>query len=155
MRNATLCIPIKENKLLLGVKKKGFGKDKLNGFGGKVNPEETIEAAAARELFEEVGLKVNQRDLKKVAELDFYFPVKKEWNQTVHVFIVENWQDNPAESDEMSFEWISKDNIPFSKMWDDDKYWLPLILEGKKIKADFYFGEDNNTIINKDIIELK
>jgi hypothetical protein len=26
-------------------------------------------------------------------------------------------------------------------MWDDDRVWLPHVLEGKKLKADFFFKE--------------
>ncbi|GAJ07377.1 unnamed protein product, partial [marine sediment metagenome] len=57
MMNATLCFFIKENPklILLGMKKRGFGKDKYNGFGGKINPDETIEEAAVREVQEEIG----------------------------------------------------------------------------------------------------
>jgi hypothetical protein len=31
----TLCIPIKNNKVLLGMKKRGFGVGRWNGFGGE------------------------------------------------------------------------------------------------------------------------
>ena len=43
MRNATLMLIVDENKILLGMKKRGFGEGKWNGFGGKVNEGETIE----------------------------------------------------------------------------------------------------------------
>jgi len=48
----TLCIVLKRNEILLGMKKRGFGKGKWNGFGGKVLRGETIEKAAKRELRE-------------------------------------------------------------------------------------------------------
>ena len=64
------------NRLLLGMKKKGFGKDKYNGFGGKVEAGETVEQAAIRELKEECGLTANT--CKKLAELTFKFPHKPE-----------------------------------------------------------------------------
>jgi hypothetical protein len=35
-------------RLLLGLKKRGFGQGKWNGFGGKVEPGETITQAALR-----------------------------------------------------------------------------------------------------------
>lgn len=37
-------------KVLLGLKKRGLGVDKWNGFGGKLEPGETIEEAAKREM---------------------------------------------------------------------------------------------------------
>ena len=37
-----------KNQILLGMKKRGFGSGKWNGFGGKVEPNETIEEAAKR-----------------------------------------------------------------------------------------------------------
>ncbi len=38
------------DRVLLGMKKRGFGAGKWNGFGGKVDPGETIVEAAARWL---------------------------------------------------------------------------------------------------------
>jgi len=40
------------SRILLGMKKRGLGIGKWNGFGGKLEPGESIEAAAARELHE-------------------------------------------------------------------------------------------------------
>ena len=40
--------------MLLGMKKRGFGTGKWNGFGGKVEVGETVADAAQRELEEEV-----------------------------------------------------------------------------------------------------
>ena len=65
----TLCIIHQDGKVLLGMKKRGFGVGKWNGFGGKVEAGEAIEDAAKRELFEEVGL--NALDLQKLGVLDF------------------------------------------------------------------------------------
>ncbi len=37
-----------ESNILLGLKKRGFGSGKWNGFGGKVEANESIEEAAKR-----------------------------------------------------------------------------------------------------------
>lgn len=139
----TLCIILKENKILLGMKKRGFGVGKYNGFGGGLKDSETLENAAIRELREESGLIASERDLNKVGELDFYFPHKPEFNQTVHVYLVNNYSSEPTETEEMKFQFFSVDKIPYKKMWDDDKYWLPLILKGKKLRARFVFKEQS------------
>ena len=46
-------------------------------------------------------------------------------------------------------EWFATDKIPYDKMFVDDRYWLPLILEGKKIKAHFKFDENWNILFQK------
>ena len=86
-KQATLVIAIDRNneRILLGMKKRGFGIGKYNGFGGKVNKEETIEQAALREFQEESCLDASLNDLDKVGELDFYFPHRPEFDQTVQV----------------------------------------------------------------------
>ena len=149
-RQATLCIVIdkERKKILLGMKKRGFGVGKYNGFGGKVFPEETIEDAALREFQEESELRSSLENLKKVAEMDFFFPHKPEFDQTMHAFLVEKWEGQPKETEEMAFEWFDLDKIPYNKMWDDDKYWLPKVLDGKILKAKFVFKPEGNEHIN-------
>eukprot|EP01047_Picozoa_sp_COSAG01_P115130 COSAG01_NODE_43780_length_426_cov_0.944954_1_plen_115_part_00 len=43
-------------QILLGMKKRGFGEGKWNGFGGKKEPAETMAECAQRELREESGV---------------------------------------------------------------------------------------------------
>lgn len=42
----TLCMVIRDSELLLGMKKRGFGVGRWNGFGGKVEMGEDIVDAA-------------------------------------------------------------------------------------------------------------
>ena len=44
----TLLFVLDSDKVLLGLKKRGFGKDRWNGFGGKVHTDETVEEGAIR-----------------------------------------------------------------------------------------------------------
>ena len=53
--NTTLTVFFKDNKVLLGEKKRGFAKGTLNGIGGKQDMGETIEQAMVRECQEEIG----------------------------------------------------------------------------------------------------
>tara|TARA_Y100000310_G_scaffold180641_1_gene180564 strand:- start:373 stop:924 length:552 start_codon:yes stop_codon:yes gene_type:complete len=155
MNQATLCILTNKesNKLLLGMKKRGFGQGKYNGFGGKIEPNETIEEAAVRELHEEANIKASPENIEKVGKLNFVYSNKQEWNQIVHVFIVRNWKGSPEESEEMKPEWFDIKDIPFHKMWADDKHWLPLVLQGKKLEADIVFDKDNESIKDLNIKE--
>ncbi len=131
------------------MKKRGFGINRWNGVGGKVREqEETIEEAARRETKEEIDVLV--KELKKVAELSFYFPHNPAWNQLAHVYLTEKWTGEPKESEEMNPKWFLKDEIPFEKMWPDDIFWLLEVIKGNSLKAFFKFGE-NDFIEDKEI----
>ena len=41
-------------------------------------------------------------------------------------------------------EWFDVKNLPFEQMWSDDRYWLPLVLSGKKIIGRFVFKKDGS-----------
>lgn len=142
-KQLTLCIIQKPGAVLLGMKKKGFGEGKWNGFGGKVEPQETIEDAARRELLEEASIRADT--LEKAGVLDFEFkddPVILE----VHIFYSNNFAGSPSESDEMRPRWFLIDEIPFEKMWPDDELWFPLLLQRKKFKGSFLFDKENAII---------
>lgn len=38
--------------------------------------------------------------------------------------------------------WINVNEIPYDKMWEDDKEWVPLVLAGYKIECKFYFSNN-------------
>jgi len=149
MRQDTLLFLIndEENTILLAMKKRGFGVGKYNGVGGKVIPGESIEEAAVREAHEEVGVVVDEKDLVKAAELVFRFKDKKEWDINCHVFFTRVWQGEPVESGEMFPEWFDRKDIPFERMWVDDKYWLPMVLRGDYVQAEFDFNTDGSELL--------
>jgi len=155
LRNATLLFLVKKSNdkitdICLAMKKRGFGVNRWNGVGGKVDDQhEAIEDATKREAKEEIDVLV--KDLNKVAELSFYFPHNAEWNQMVHVYFSENWDGEPKESEEMNPMWFPIDRVPFENMWPDDIYWLLDVAKGKLIKAMFKFGE-NDVILDKNVI---
>lgn len=145
----TLCILKKDNKILLAKKKKGFGEGKYNGIGGKLEENETAESAMLRETKEEIF--VSPIKYEKVGLLKFseYYKGKKA-SITMHIYLVEEWLGEPLESAEMAPQWFNLTEIPYHEMLPDDYYWLPLILEGKKIEGYFEFDE-NWHIINKEL----
>jgi len=51
-KHLTLLFLIKEDQILLAMKKRGFGMGRFNGVGGKIEPGETIEQAMIRECQE-------------------------------------------------------------------------------------------------------
>lgn len=152
MKQATLLFLLKENQILLAMKKRGFGQGRWNGYGGKPNPDENILDTATRETQEEIG--VTPKNITQVAILDFYFKNKSEWDQQVLVFITHDWEGEPIESEEMKPEWFGLDKIPYDSMWPDDPLWLPLVLNNKKIHAEFTFGE-NDIVLDQKVNEIQ
>ncbi len=156
MRQASLIILKRGNKILLAMKKRGFGKGRWNGVGGKPDKEkgESVLDSAYRETEEEIGVRI--KNPKKLAIMDFFFPEvpkEKEFDQQVHLFIVDEWEGEPVETEEMRPQWFDIKNIPYDKMWEDDKFWLPLVLQNKKLKCRFCFDK-NDEIIDKFIEEV-
>ncbi|MEX0930742.1 MAG: 8-oxo-dGTP diphosphatase, partial [Candidatus Paceibacterota bacterium] len=133
----TLCIVMQHENILLGMKKRGFGAGKWNGFGGKVERNETIEQAAKRETREEVGIEVQK--LRKKGILEFHFAENPEVLE-VHIFSSDVFIGTPSESEEMKPQWFHIEKIPFQEMWADDQYWFPLLLDDKNFKGKFHFG---------------
>jgi mutator protein MutT len=128
-----------ETRVLLGVKKRGFGEGLWNGFGGKLEEGETVEESLVRETKEECGVTLTKYEKKGV--LEFHY-VDQEDILEVHVYECVEYEGEPAETEEMRPEWFSLDEIPYGIMWADDIYWYPLFLEGKKFKGSFWFDKD-------------
>ncbi|KKT28801.1 MAG: 7,8-dihydro-8-oxoguanine triphosphatase [Candidatus Yanofskybacteria bacterium GW2011_GWA1_44_21] len=146
----TLCLAKRKGRVLLGMKKRGFGAGRWNGFGGKVNPDESIYDAAKREVWEETGLKIKR--MTKFSVIEFKFRGKPEILEC-HNYFIEKFSGRAKETEEMKPKWFPIDNIPFDLMWPDDKFWIPLFLAGKKFKARFNFGK-NDKILKQKIEEV-
>ena len=134
----TLCLPVRDGETLLGMKKRGFGMGRWNGFGGKVEPGETIEEAAKRETFEEADIVVEAMEPVGILEFEFAGdPTILE----VHIFRVTAFSGTPVETEEMWPKWYRNDAIPFKHMWPDDIHWFPLFFAGKTFRGRFLFGK--------------
>lgn len=148
----TLLILRKDNKILLARKKRGFGFGKWNGVGGKVEEKETPEEAMIRETQEEIS--VTPIEYEKIGIIRFVEYIKEELTTNdMHLYIATKWQRVPKESEEMQPKWFSINNLPWEEMFSDDKYWLPLVLEGKKLDA--FFEYDKNWNLQKQEVKEK
>jgi mutator protein MutT len=143
MKHTTLLFLLKDSEILLAMKKRGFGMGRWNGVGGKIEGAETIEDATARECHEEIGVKPGP--LEKVAQLTFTFP-DGTTDILTHVFVTREWEGEPVETDEMAPEWFQHADIPYDTMWQDDRLWLPHVLDGKKLIARFGFDENEQML---------
>lgn len=149
----TLCHIIKDDKLLLKKSSRGISKGKWNALGGKLEyEEEPPEESVEREVLEESGLKI--KNLFKHGVMNFHFGGNDAPTFAVHLFSTKDFDGEiSVREGEDEVQWFDIDKIPIEEMWDDDNYWLDLMLKGKKFDADFYFGKDNKVV--KYLIEFK
>lgn len=147
-RAMTIAYPIREGRILLGMKKKKIGVGWWNGFGGGVEGGETQEQAARRELFEESGLRwIRGREVGVVSFVGTSMP------GYAHVFLVNEFEGEPVETAEMSPCWFSVSDIPYEHMWPADRIWLPRVLAGFYVRGLFYY-EGDNVFINHELEEV-
>jgi 8-oxo-dGTP diphosphatase len=125
-------------KILLIDKKRGLGHGKVNGPGGRLEPAETPYQAAVRETAEEVGLLADQ--LTERALLQFVFT--NGYTLEVTVFTTESYSGEMTETDEARPFWCERSEIPYDRMWADDRIWLPRVLAGEYVCGQFIFDDD-------------
>jgi len=143
---ATLLFIVREEKILLIHKKRGFGAGKINGPGGKVDPGETPLESALRETFEELGIK----PLGTEASGELHFQFRDGFSLHCTVFLAHDFEGEPQETDEALPFWISLDAIPYDKMWADDRHWLPLLIRGAHFTG--YFEFEGEQLLSREII---
>jgi 8-oxo-dGTP diphosphatase len=144
MQEATLCHPVVDGELLVIRKQRGPGAGNLVAPGGKLEPGETPLEAAVRETREEVGIAVH--DPEKRGELRFVFG--DEPFMFVHVFLARSFDGTPEATDEGVPRWVPVDDLPFGEMWPDDRYWLPLLLDGGRFRGEFHFDADGDELLS-------
>lgn len=144
----TLLVLRKDDRIMLAEKKRGFGKGKLNGVGGKIEPGESSEEAMLRECFEEVG--VTPLTYKKAGRNEFIEYVHGEQKRVMFdIYVATDWIGEPTESEEMRPFWFGIDDLPYDRMFEDDQYWLPHVLEGKQVSGYFEFDENWNLLSHR------
>ncbi len=142
---ANLCFVVRDGNILLIHKKRGLGAGKINGPGGRIEPNETPLQSAIRELQEEIG--VTPTGLEHIGILRFQF--LDGYRLHVTVFHATDCTGKLIETDEAVPFWQPISHIPYSKMWQDDPYWLPLLIAKQKFTGNFVF--DHEQLLNHHI----
>jgi len=134
----TLCFILRGDEILLIRKKRGLGAGKIVGPGGRLEPGESVLECAVRETIEEVG--VVPEDPRLRGELRFQFC--DGYSVHVHVFTSAGFAGEVCESPEALPLWTPQDAIPYGEMWEDDRIWIPWMLDGFAFEGRFVFDGD-------------
>ncbi len=107
---------------------------KISGFGGKVEPGETMEASARREFLEEAGLEVDEMELRGT----FIRILDNGYINEMYIFVARGFKGAPHEiSSEGVVAWRTIDAF----LGDPDTVdHIPLYLERVIAGTDFYCG---------------
>lgn len=143
--HATLMFIVKDGRILLIEKKRGLGAGKINGPGGKIDPGETALQAVIRETQEE--LCITPHTPRKLGELRF---VMSDCPDILcHVYRSDDFTGTPTETDEAVPVWTGLAEIPYHRMWEDDRHWLPLLLDEQTFIGKFIF--EGETMLWKEL----
>ncbi len=134
MTEGTLVFIIKDDRVLLAMKKRGFGEGKWNGPGGKIHFGEAPIDAAIRETQEEIGVTPVLR--RELGFIIYHDPKFGDWS--VHVFRSTSFKGEPVESEEMKPQWWAISAMPFDQMWAGDDQWMPHVLRDHPFKAEVW-----------------
>lgn len=139
-----LLIPVTPAQVGLGIKKQKIGKGKLNGWGGVLDPNETMLECIVREVLEEGGVQVDHRELIKAAVILFH---NEMYDCKVHVYLAPWHYPLLQETDEMGAHvWYDRASPPLSNMMVADRDWLPLVLAGKYVKGEVWYGPNQESV---------
>jgi 8-oxo-dGTP diphosphatase len=144
---ATLLFVVRAGEILLIRKKRGLGAGKVNGPGGRLDPGETPLQAAKREIREELGVTVDEA--RELGELSFQFV--DGYKLHCHVFRADDCAGDAIETDEAIPMWTPVDALPFDEMWQDDRLWLPMLLDDRRFRGRFVF--DGEKMLFCDLVE--
>ena len=116
-----------------------FGK--VNGLGGKLEPDEGIVAGVRRELDEETGVVLDKIMLRGTITWTNFGPKLEDWMG--FIFLVTAWTGTPPKSNEEgSLEWIPRERLLAAcsedetvraeadlPMWAGDRYFVPMVFD--------------------------
>ncbi|MBQ0017083.1 MAG: 8-oxo-dGTP diphosphatase [Clostridiales bacterium] len=143
--NTTLVLLRKENKILLGQKKRGFAKGTFNGIGGKQDQGETIDQAMIRECQEEIGATPTKYELRGKILFDVWYK-GEHVNMPLYIYNCTEFTGDIIETEEMIPTWFDLDKIPFDKMLQDDLLWYEYFLADKKFVGKVKFDPNMNML---------
>ena len=136
---ATLCYVRRDGQTLMlhRVKKANdMHAGKWNGLGGKLEPGETPEECAIREIFEESGLRVEQPVLRGLITFP-QFSRGDDW--ITYIFVVDRFSGELIDSSEGVLAWVPDDKLLDLNLWPGDRVFLRWLDDPRFFSAKFVY----------------
>ncbi len=153
MPRMTLCEIIVDGRVLLKLASRGVSKGKWNGLGGGIEPGETPEESVLREVREESGLRIKKPKFHGI--IKFYAGPADKSPIITYIFSARQYGGRMHSSDEGKLKWFPVDSIPYKKMWNDDLFWWPLMLNGIRFDAKFVFDKKMERVVSYSINRIR
>ena len=125
--NVVAAIIKKDDKIL--ATKRGYG-EFINMWefpGGKIEPNESKEEALIREIKEETNLDI--QSFTYHGEIIFK---NDDYEEVMYLYTSDDFLGEMKPCDEGELHWVKKKDIMNLNLWEGDKVFLPLLIEGKK-----------------------
>ena len=139
MKLATLCYLRRNGHTLMmhRVKKENdMHQGKWNGLGGKLEPGESPEECAIREINEEAGLQVHSLTLKGVLT----FPAFDDFEDWYcFVFLIDDFSGELIDSKEGHLRWIANQELLSLNLWEGDRIFIPWLERSGTFSAKFIY----------------
>jgi 8-oxo-dGTP diphosphatase len=141
MKFATLCYVRREGQTLMvhRIKKiNDMHAGKWNGLGGKLEPGETPEECAIREVQEEAGLIAKHLIFRGMITFPG-FANDEDWY--TFIFVIDDFDGQLIESPEGNLEWINDADLFNLNLWGGDKIFLHWLEREEFFSAKFIYED--------------
>ena len=150
MKIATLCYLRNQGKTLMlhrVTRENDFHHGKWNGLGGKIQPGESPEECARREVLEESGLNAVQLRLHGVITFPMFDGID-DWY--VFVFSCDDFSGELSQSDEGKLEWIEDAKLLELNLWPGDREFMPWLKQDNFFSAKFSYR--NKELVSHEVV---
>ena len=150
MKLATLCYLRRDGKTLMihRVKKAhDMHAGKWNGLGGKLDPGESPEECAVREVYEESGLRACNPQLKGFLTFPL-FAKDEDWY--VFVYVVKDFEGELIDSPEGDLRWVDDADLTSLNLWEGDPIFLPWLDRPSVFSGKFVY--QNGRLISHNVV---
>lgn len=152
----TLCYIEKDDKYLMlhRVKKqKDVNKDKWIGIGGHFEIGESPEECLLREVKEETGLTLTGFSFRGIVTFSAIgFPT-----EYMCLYTADQFEGTLTECDEGTLEWVEKERLMSLNLWEGDKIFFRLLMEGApffSLKLSYDGDELIEVVLNGTTMEI-